>query len=370
MARPDCDDGWIKISVELEAALDFADFTKMGRTILRYAFLQIFGGGRRPAHALISPTEIAGRIGRSKQLVSRGLQELTASGVLAAVDGQPGAYRLVKNYERWVVARRTRNEGFEATGERLLTDREIADCKASPAYAREFARAAGKAEPAIQTVDTHVTQTVDDAPPKRLTADDGFHPNGGRSVLQTVDELSSKRLTNQAPPKNPLLGTDIQSTEKAGFALSADADSSSPKAAKEPRQIRLALAPLPANPGADDPLAAYVRQMVLNGSRSKARPDGDGDHAQRVVDLAAAWRDLNYPEAAIRDALVAAVQKGLVRKFDSLKGYAEAVLKRWAEKNRPGIQAAPTPAAARPVQYHRADPSRPRPVPPKPEPRS
>ena len=41
MAKPDCNDGYYKKSIELEAALDFAGFTKIARTILRYTFAQI-----------------------------------------------------------------------------------------------------------------------------------------------------------------------------------------------------------------------------------------------------------------------------------------------------------------------------------------
>lgn len=137
MAKPDCDDGWYKKSIELEAALDFADFTKIARTILRYGFCQIFGQGRRPRYMVISCTEIAGRIRKNRQHVYRALDELIKSNVLVPIEGMRHTYKFVDEYEKWTQI--SRSNGTLASSSRpRLNPTEIHDCVVSPSYAHSF----------------------------------------------------------------------------------------------------------------------------------------------------------------------------------------------------------------------------------------
>jgi hypothetical protein len=193
VAKPDCDDGWIKKSIELEAALDFADFTKIARTILRYAFLQLFGWGARPRHARLNCAEIAERIGKPYTLVHRARRELVASGVLVQVGSDPDLFRFVKDYEKWVKVARLK-ASFYPVPEPRLTPREIADCKDAPAYSRTFDRTK-HTEPSTINFDP---PKVNLDPPAKVNRDpesgsiEILNPGQSRSTFQVnIDPLSS-----------------------------------------------------------------------------------------------------------------------------------------------------------------------------------
>jgi hypothetical protein len=133
VAKPDIDDGWYKKSIELEAALDFADFTKYARVILRYAFSQLFGTGARPRFVHISCAEIASRVGCVRQAMYRARHELVVSGVLTPVEGRENVFEFNKDYESWVKIRRDGSYFKPASGPRLSAA-EVADCRNAPAY--------------------------------------------------------------------------------------------------------------------------------------------------------------------------------------------------------------------------------------------
>jgi hypothetical protein len=130
VAKPDCDDGWYPMSIELGAALDFADFTSTARTILRYVFGQIFGRGRRPRYAIVKCLDIARRTGIPMQHLYRALSELVASGVLEPVEGKPNTYRFLKDYAKWTRSRRVSNAHIPVSEPRL-TQTQRDDCVGS-----------------------------------------------------------------------------------------------------------------------------------------------------------------------------------------------------------------------------------------------
>ena len=148
MAKPDTDDGWFKIAVELEAALAFGGFSKIARTLLRYVFTQIYGRGSRPKLAYLPQKTIADRIGQRKQNVSRAIRELVESHVLA--EAKPDHYWFIKDYEKWT----TWGRDPKACGLPRLTPKEVADCKDSPRYADGF-RLASNADPGDATGSSH-----------------------------------------------------------------------------------------------------------------------------------------------------------------------------------------------------------------------
>lgn len=214
MAKPDCDDGWYKKSIELEAALDFADFTKIARIILRYGFCQIFGQGRRPRYMTLHTAEIAERIGKHRQNVHRAMDELIKSHVLAPVAGKPGAYRFVKDYEKWTFIARVKSAYVESDVPRLNRT-EVADCKNSVSYSRGFELRTDADRSGINFGDTSEVPG-ESLSPRLVTF---RHPDWLQNVTSIGDEMSPRLVTESSPPKNPLLGRETRREEKTPSQL-------------------------------------------------------------------------------------------------------------------------------------------------------
>src|SRR5438309_51367 len=98
VAKPDCDDGWLRYAHELDAALAVADFTKGARIVLHEALEQFFGPPKLKS-ATLSPTEIGDLVGIAKQNIARAIRELMESNVLPR--NPDGTYMFNKNYETW-----------------------------------------------------------------------------------------------------------------------------------------------------------------------------------------------------------------------------------------------------------------------------
>ncbi len=130
MAKPDCDDGWLKYAHELDAALAVADFSKGARIVLREVFAQIFGPAKAPT-ARLSPAEIAGRSGHIREHISRAIKELVGSGTLSCE--ADGSYRFTKDYESWTGYTRS-----GSTGTPRLTAAEVVYCKNAAAVALAY----------------------------------------------------------------------------------------------------------------------------------------------------------------------------------------------------------------------------------------
>jgi hypothetical protein len=153
VAKPDTDDGWFKIAVELEAALAYASFSKVARVLIAYVFIQTFGRGTRPKLAYLPQKLVADRIGQKTQAVCRAIRELVDSGVL--VEAKDDQYRFVKDYEKW--ATWSRDPAKEK--QPRLTRKEIKDCKSMPDYAESF-RIKGYPDPQESGVNQVVTADV------------------------------------------------------------------------------------------------------------------------------------------------------------------------------------------------------------------
>lgn len=167
MAKPDTDDGWYKKSIELEAALDYADFSKMARTILRFGFSQIFGVGRRPRYIKLESRDVIARTGKTKQEVYRGFLELINAKVFDPIEGSPNTYRFVKDYELW--RETSRVKGLPVTScKSRLSPREIADCKGAIGYAMSFKDAKDTDETVSHLADPSAKAVVTLADPSKI----------------------------------------------------------------------------------------------------------------------------------------------------------------------------------------------------------
>jgi hypothetical protein len=118
MAKPDCDDGWIKYAHELDAALACADWSKGARIVLREVFSIIYGRDK-PRTAIVRPTDLAGRVGTYKEAIIRGVRELVKGRALVKVGDCE--YQFIKDYETWLTS----------SGKPRLSTQEIAYCKAA-----------------------------------------------------------------------------------------------------------------------------------------------------------------------------------------------------------------------------------------------
>ena len=100
MARPDCDDGWIKLANELGAALASADLTVGERVALWFALECLYGPGK-PRSVPMPIKTIARASGAWPNTVRRSIRSLVALGILEPTPEDPSLYRFVKDYERW-----------------------------------------------------------------------------------------------------------------------------------------------------------------------------------------------------------------------------------------------------------------------------
>ncbi len=130
MAKPDCDDGWLKYAHELDAALAVADFSKGARIVLHEVFSQIFSLAKLRT-ARISPSELARRSGQVREVISRAVKELVDSNVLSPQSD--GSYRFNKHYESWTGCNR-----HGSTETPRLSPVEIGYCGNAPAIAKAF----------------------------------------------------------------------------------------------------------------------------------------------------------------------------------------------------------------------------------------
>lgn len=117
MAKPDLNDGYLRVAHELDAALACAGFGRDQRIILHEVFAMIFGPAKLKTVDL-SPSAIGTRYGLPKQSIGRALTSLLESGVLIR-DGF--GFRFIKDYERWTWK-----------GEPMLTPPMIAECRKAP----------------------------------------------------------------------------------------------------------------------------------------------------------------------------------------------------------------------------------------------
>lgn len=117
MAKPDTDDGWLKMAHELFAALAVADFTLGEWIVIREVLNQVYGPSKS-RYASLSPTDIATRAGTHKPSVCRAISDLVAGNTLARSDH---GYRFLKDYESWK----------RADGTPRMSAQRVAYCKAA-----------------------------------------------------------------------------------------------------------------------------------------------------------------------------------------------------------------------------------------------
>jgi hypothetical protein len=148
MITPEPEPPWFKMNLELEMALNYANFSGLARVLIGYVFLQIGGRGIRPTQAFLPRNQLIGRTRQKRQNVYRAMEELIGSGVL--VDRKYDLYDFVPDYEKWL----TWNRDPAKCGHPRLTKTEIQECQESIAYA-EFFRIKGPvkadAKPAPET---------------------------------------------------------------------------------------------------------------------------------------------------------------------------------------------------------------------------
>lgn len=209
MAKPDTDDGWFKLSLELEAALAFAGFSRVARTLLARVFIQIFGKGKRPKLAYLPQKILAETIEQKLTNVTRAVRELVESGVLIGVGDD--RYQFVKDYEKWVRCGRQKT----GRGEPRLTEKEVADCKRMIAYAESFRIKAPPSlsdpigSPALIQLDHSTDPIGSPKSQKVIQMDHRTDPNGSpdtiedRARVQRDLEEELKRERERArPPEN------------------------------------------------------------------------------------------------------------------------------------------------------------------------
>lgn len=98
MAKPDLDDGYLKMAHELLAAVMVAHTSQVARVVLFEVFSQIYGPAKRPT-ATLRPVEIARRTGLQASNISAAITSLLDRGMLLR-EGL-SAYRFVKDYDSW-----------------------------------------------------------------------------------------------------------------------------------------------------------------------------------------------------------------------------------------------------------------------------
>jgi len=179
MAKPDCDDGWLKYAHELDAALAVADFTKGARVVLREVFAQIFGPAKLRSAAL-SPTDIGTRVGMRREHVARAVKELADANALVRL--KDGSYRFNKDYESWL-----------HNGSPRLTPGEVAYCRNAPAQALSHRNDPGNASSESRN-DSGNTSTE-----QRNSSGTDRNSSGNKNVPELV--------RSESPPCTPLLGS-------------------------------------------------------------------------------------------------------------------------------------------------------------------
>ncbi len=209
MAKPDCDDGWLKYAHELDAALALADFSKCARLVLREVFAQIFGPARAKT-AQILPAEVARRSGQQRENVWRAIRELVESCVLRLE--ADGSYRFLKDYESWLGWARG-----GSSGQPRFTSEEISYCRHACAMAIAYKHGQSTGE-SIQR-DTH-------GPNERIQRDTQYPVGYGDTVSNGIQNrippdtqtVSNETTPGVAPYRNARAELRIENGENVNVA--------------------------------------------------------------------------------------------------------------------------------------------------------
>jgi hypothetical protein len=187
MAKPDTDDGWIKMAHELHAALAFADFTKAQQVVLDYVFSQSFGPAKRRVVDL-SPSDLATLTGLDKGSVGHAIAGLVSDGVL--VKAALCRYVFAKDYERW-----------QKGGKPRLRPVEVAYIKGAPTRSMAFHK--GSKSLAAQPTEALVNEPT--GPLVNQPTALAIEPTG---VGQRANESLVNEPTKSASPHTPLYGRE------------------------------------------------------------------------------------------------------------------------------------------------------------------
>lgn len=190
MAKPDLDDGFIRVAHDLDAALAIADFTKGARIVLREVFAQAFGKGARSL-VEIHVGNIAKRSDTKRQYISRGFRELIDSNILIE-DTESGFYAFNKRYETWTKG-----------GEKRISEGGLAYCRGAKETMMRYFRDTtsdhkpNPYKPRANPVDKLINpvDTEKETEPKELTT---LHQNSCGVGTNPVDNLAPKQLTLSA----------------------------------------------------------------------------------------------------------------------------------------------------------------------------
>lgn len=117
MAKPDLENGYLRLAHELFAAFCCAGFGPWESIVMREIFDTIYGAHKNGT-AFLSPSDIARRYGTSKQVIRRAIDSLVRSNVLIKIGFME--YRFNKDYETWM-----------RDGKPMLSPKQIAVCKAA-----------------------------------------------------------------------------------------------------------------------------------------------------------------------------------------------------------------------------------------------
>ena len=266
MAKPDCDDGWYKKSIELEAALGYANFTKLAQTVLRYVFCQIFGQGKRPRYAVINCSEIAARMKKPRQHVFRAIQELVASNVLVPVAGRDDTYRFIKDYDKWVMVARLKGS-FHPTSVKRINPDEGADCLDAPTYSRQFADQT-HADLSVINLDDRAVINLDDTSSGLITR---AFPICHQSGLQNVIQIDDKSIPLDPPIRKESI--EQHNTSRVETSRVAE-DEFEPFMSPPPAES------IPASRDADE---ESIHAYILKATRTDDYPTGRDDMADHAV---------------------------------------------------------------------------------------
>jgi hypothetical protein len=197
MAKPDLDEGYLRVAHELFAAIAVAGFTKWEMVVLREVFDQIYGP-RKTSTARLSSTDIAARAGTQKQVIYRAIRMLVEAGVLAKTAG--GEYRFIKDYEAW---------------------RHGDDPRFSPSEST-YCRSARRVKTASAPAPTAVSASDDGGKRGRLRA--------GTDALTPVSAGATRDVVPPGPPIEERVrsGEEERSEEEGGVVRRAAADDCPP----------------------------------------------------------------------------------------------------------------------------------------------
>ncbi len=99
MAKPDCDDGFVMISLELGAALAMARLTTAEQVVVWEVVSRTYGPAKLLT-AAISATDLARRTGLDRAFVAKAIRSLVDSNIIAESKIK-GEYKVQKNYDHW-----------------------------------------------------------------------------------------------------------------------------------------------------------------------------------------------------------------------------------------------------------------------------